>query len=234
LCFFYGKAERIMPRIRLDDISNLKDPLNNDSFEFVIPFMPGSFTNSALDMRLKCQSVSIPGFSTQPIEVNLFGHMAKFRGDIVSSRQITVTFIEDSNFDSYRTLREWFKVMVNPPSGDGKLKKEYARRAILNIFDATGKIAVAFIYTNVFIESVETGEMQGASSEPLIVNVTFSYDFVDYEVFSLNQLGSEALRLVRGLRAPIDKMVDKLKENTKNIVMSKVEQAKNFPFLKRK
>lgn len=219
-----------MPSIKYNDLDTIKDPILNDKFEFVFPSIPGSFINASMDLRIKCQSVSVPGFSTQPIEVQMFGHAAKFRGGAESSRQISATFIVDSSFDTYNAFREWFGYTIDSDTGDAKGdKKDYSKRAILNIYDATGKLAIVFIFNNVFIETAEVGEVQSAGSDPMIMTMTFSYDYVDYQIISLNSLGSRAIGLFRNLVTnTIDKIKDKIMDNLTNSIKAKITQAKNL------
>lgn len=166
-----------MRRVSLTDVRSVPDIQSKEHFNFVVGSTPGGSTDRGL--HLKCNNVQFPGVSNEPIVVNLWGHQVKHRGKKVSSQQMQVSYFEDSSFKSTKALRAWHNAVVNSESGTSiGTKYVYAVQAKLYFYDHMGRVAYENSIVNMFPESVDGFEMSGDASAPLLIQVTFAYDYV--------------------------------------------------------
>lgn len=164
-----------MARIAWSEVDALPDILSTDGYALVLGSIPGA--GMATDLTIKCQNVSIPGFSTEAYEVALHGFVKRFRGRKMFPRQLTATFYEDSNFATLNKLRNWSEFVAGAESGTSQgYQADYSVDAVLYIYDTTGREINRTFIEHVYPQDVPDVQLDSTSSQGMIISVTFSYD----------------------------------------------------------
>lgn len=164
-----------MSRISFTQINSLPDILDASAFELVMGNIP--LAGGTQDLTLKCQQVSIPGYSNEAFEALLHGHVLKFRGRKMYPRTLSVTFLEDSTFATWNKLKLWDEFIAGTDSGNSQAFKEiYTINPSLVIYNTIGAVASTIKFENFFIQEVSDVQLDGTSSQALNVQAMFSYD----------------------------------------------------------
>jgi hypothetical protein len=82
---------------------------------------PASFTVSIERMpnvEFFCQSVSIPGLSTQPVELNSPTRAFYSQGDRLSYDDLNMSFIVDEEMNNYQEVLRWLEGIASPETTD--------------------------------------------------------------------------------------------------------------------
>lgn len=164
-----------MPRISYSQVNSLPDILDQTAFELVLGSIP--LAGNADSLTLKCQNVSIPGMSTEAYEAMLHGYVKRFRGRKMYPRQLTAAFYEDMTFDTLNKFRAWSEAVVGTESGNSQgYQADYSINAYLFVYDTTGREIAVHTMERFYPQDVPDIQMDGSSSGPVSVSITFSYD----------------------------------------------------------
>lgn len=164
-----------MSRISFAQVNAIADPLDQSAFELLIGNVP--IAGATLDLTVKCQTVSIPGMSTEVFETMLHGHVIKVRGRKVYPRTLTTTMIEDSQFATHNKLRQWSEFIAGTESGNSQgFRSEYAVDAQLIVYNTKGDPISRTIFENFFPQEISDTQLDGSSSAVVSVSTTWSYD----------------------------------------------------------
>ena len=169
-----------MGRITFQQINNLPDTLDSNAFELLLGVLPGS--GNSLPLTLKCQTVSIPGFSNEAFESNLHGYVKKFRGRKMFSRTLSVTYLEVSDGSTYKALKSWDEYIAGSRSGNsGGFQIDYSVQSSLVIYNTIGNVASRINFVNMFLQEVSDIQLDGNSSQPMQVSATLSFDQIEVD-----------------------------------------------------
>lgn len=127
--------------------------------------------------KFYAKSLSIPKFSVDTITMPYLKKKFLFAGKDSSDHLLTVTFWDDEAFSIYNYMRDWYKRLDMPYTGQGLHKSNYTRSIQIKMKDTTD------IATTKKIElkrafPTEIGEVQLSYESGNIVefSVTFAYD----------------------------------------------------------
>ena len=164
-----------MARIAFAQVNAISDPLDQTSFELLIGNVP--IAGATLDLTVKCQTVSIPGMSTEAFETMLHGHVIKTRGRKMYPRTLSTTMIEDSTFATINKLRQWSEFIAGTETGNSQgFRLEYAVDAQLIVYNTKGDPINRTVFENFFPQEISDVNLDGSSSAVVSVPVTWSYD----------------------------------------------------------
>lgn len=164
-----------MPRISFEQVNSVPDILDQTGFELVMGAIP--LAGGSEDLTIKCQNVSIPGFSTEAFEAMMHGHVKRFRGRKMYPRQLNATFYEDSRFLTHTKLRQWMEFIAGSESGNSQgFQDEYSVIAELRVYNTVGQIISNNRMEGFFPQDVPDVQLDGSASQGVSVAVTFSYD----------------------------------------------------------
>ena len=164
-----------MARVSYSESAAIPDILDAVAFNLIFGTLPN--TGNTEHLTVKCQSVSIPGFSNEKFDVTLHGNTHSFRGRKMYPKTLTCQFVEDSTFATQNALRAWHEYIAGTESNNSQgYKADYAVDASLVVYDTTGVVAATHKLTAVFPNDVSDVNLSGESSAAMIVSATFSYD----------------------------------------------------------
>jgi hypothetical protein len=167
--------------ISFSQVNTLPDIMDQQNFVLYLNSIPNWGDTSGL--TLKCLNASLPGVGMEKMPVPLHGHELNFRGRKTFPRTLSVSYYEDSNFDTHKALRSWNEFTVGTISGNSQgYKNEYAVDGFLDTEDTTGKVVSRYTFVNMMIEDISDTQVDGSSSAPMIVAVTFSYDIATLDL----------------------------------------------------
>lgn len=171
-----------MARVSLDDILGLPDILSGDAFYLAITAVPGD-GGDLTNLALKCLNATIAGFSNEKMQVALHSHQRSFRGRGIQPQSLSVTYYEDQTFDTWKIIKSWHEFVVGTTSGNSQgFLKDYSSTGTLEVYDHVGDVIHTMTYYNIFPTDVGDLSLDGSSSSPLQVSVTFSYDYTESDI----------------------------------------------------
>lgn len=166
-----------MKRHTLEDISQIKDPLQTYNFGLIIPNVPGG--GDSYQLSLRAQSTAIPGITIEPALVALRGMELVYAGRPVYSHNLPFNYIEARDIKSRQALLRWFYKARDFRGGNavGAYKEDYATTADLELYDDTGKVVRTVRLFGVFPTALEDIQTDSQSSTVALMTGTFSYDY---------------------------------------------------------
>lgn len=172
-----------MARITLNDVNRLPDPLLGNSFTLFISRVTG-MSRGVSNLPIKLQSFNIPPYANESYEIKFAGHKVKHRGALDQQLSINCLFTEDVLVDTYATIYEWHKMVVDPLSGNSfaRLKASYSCEAWLETYDQTGRLISVHRFEDFYPERVEEIQLDGSQSIGVTVGVTFAFSTMSYNV----------------------------------------------------
>lgn len=164
-----------MSRISFEQVNSIPDVLDQSAFELVLGSIP--IAGGSQDLTIKCQNVSIPGFSNEAFEAMMHGHVKRFRGRKMYPRQLSATFYEDSRFLTHTKLRQWHEFIAGSESNNSQgFQDEYSVVAELRVYNTVGDLISTNRIEGFFPQDVPDVQLDGSASQGVSVAVTFSYD----------------------------------------------------------
>lgn len=164
-----------MARISFAQVDSVPDILSAEAFELILGNIP--LAGGSTDLTIKCQNVSQPGMSTEAFEAAMAGHVKRFRGRKMYSRQVTAAFWEDSTFATLNKLRQWSEYVAGSESGNSQgYQGDYSITGLLVAYDTTGRAINRTQFIHMFPQDIPDVQHDGSSSTGMSVSVTFSYD----------------------------------------------------------
>lgn len=170
-----------MSRISITDVRSLPDALTDNGFNFYLTNIPGASSKSTSNLLIRCQAVSIAGEDNQPINVAIAGHVIQQRGMRGQSHQLQVSFYETVDMAVLYALRAWHEYVVGTRSGNStSYQNDYKiNAATLDILDTTGVVVDTTLYYGLFITGIGEIQLNGAQSQAILVQASFSYDWTE-------------------------------------------------------
>ena len=173
---------------------SVPDIISNDQFDLIFGTIPGA--GSAKSIRVKCQTVTIPGTETAQIPVRMWGFQTNFIGNTkFSSYTFNAAFYEDRNAGSYIQLKSWENVQTNGSTGSSAGRRSsISTTASIILYDAVGRAAMVLVANNVWLQNLNELQLSSDSSTPAMVGASFSFDRMRLAsgVGVLNELLDEA------------------------------------------
>ena len=173
----------------LPTISTGLDSVRSYQFEcrFVLPTTPtaGRRTGTSLQLTTAAKQVSPIGGATDDIVVDRLNDKVYYPGKF-TPEPLTITFDNQLTAGTTPALWEWFTTTYNPLTGDGA-QKAYAgslrkaiRLEIVELDTNNQPVGIVGLY-GVFPTGVKFSEKNYATNEFATIEVTFRYDFINYE-----------------------------------------------------
>lgn len=125
-------------------------------------------------------TISLPQMAVGHIQARILGHSIGFRGGLSFENIISVSILEVSNGANTRSLTNWHNMVRNRADGTSKLKAEYAKDGILEIYNTVGSPAMIFKLYNMFPVVIQYPEFS-EQSIPAEYQVQFNTDYVELE-----------------------------------------------------
>ena len=169
-----------MPKVTFDELSTTGDPLLDDNFEiiFTIPSgIPGLSASDAGLFRLFVKTGVLPGYTLDEVLKEAFGHQMRFVGKKTFSGSISIEFNENSEMAMYKRLKAWGDFMKGSKTQLGAFKKQYATKAVVNVFKQDGSTSGTYNIINVWPGQLPDLSFSGGA-QGMTISVDFKYDIV--------------------------------------------------------
>lgn len=140
-----------------------------------VDFAPGLQWDTTL--RLALASFSLPKNETQPQMIPYLNEVRKFAGQTMFA-DINVTFHDYVERQTASVLWAWRFKIHDPRTGIRGLKSEYARQGYIEQFAPDGTRTIRYECFNIWPASVDFGEIDMASDEPIRIGCNFVVDKV--------------------------------------------------------
>lgn len=165
-----------MSHVSLDEINQQPDAMDSEHFKVMFGNIPGA--GDSRPMTINCQTAVIPGFTLEQMEVGLHGHTVRYVGKRTFSGQMSIGFVENSAMDIQKRLRRWAEYAKGTRSATAEgYKADYALTVEIQVMDVTGKIVDELTVFGVWPTDVPETQLDGQSSQAMLVQASFSYDY---------------------------------------------------------
>ena len=164
-------------RPSLDRTNTLPDMLSGEAFELLMGSLPSG--DDSDDLTLKVLNTSIPGFSTESMEVNLNSQVLRFRGRKMYPRSLSVTFVDDVTASTMNKLQQWGEFIVGTYTANSEgYKSDYSVHADLVLYDTTGSEVKRWTMWYFFLQDIGDTSLSSENTTAVNITATFSYDFM--------------------------------------------------------
>jgi hypothetical protein len=166
--------------VEITEVRALTEVLKPYQFEIVIPEIPGGAGDPPDIVSLRCTSMTLPGRSIEPAQYALGGgHEVVDAGRTTFSRQWSVQLVESIDTGILQAIEGWQKLCFNQVTGIQSTSDEYKRDFDVNLLRNDGSVSLTRRYFGAF--PLELGDLNfdHSSSEPITVDVTWSFDYWD-------------------------------------------------------
>lgn len=177
------------PGETLPKISTKLDSVRSYQFEVRFFGVPQEFINSQQVLTAAAKQVSPIGGSTDEIVVDRLNDKMYYPGKF-SPEAVTITFDNQLLSQTTPTLWNWFKTIYDPitgdstklaaPGGPGNKSFKASKMTVLELDNTNEPHAYIEMY-GVYPTGVRFSEKNYATNDFSTVEVTFRYDFVDYD-----------------------------------------------------
>lgn len=176
--------------VTLSNVMALPDILDAVRMNLMISPVPGVISNKEVqELYIKSVAITPPVTRIGQVRVGLLGHYTSWRGMADNGNTFSATFYEDSKGYTVYALTKWREICCTTENTNSKRKTDYARTASIEAYDTAGKIAYRIKMTGVWPMMV-TSPPSAESSTAARVDVQFSFDFSDLEVYNQQSMHS--------------------------------------------
>lgn len=177
------------PGKKLPKISTKLDSVRAYQFEVRFYGLPQEYTNVQRDLTAAAKQVSPVGGSVDDIVVDRLNDKVFYPGKF-TPENVTITFDNQLLSDTSPALWNWFKTIYDPitgdmtkltaPGGPGGRSFKAQKMTILELDNTNEPHAYIELY-GVYPTSVRFSEKNYATNDFSTIEVSFRYDFIDYD-----------------------------------------------------
>lgn len=128
-------------------------------------------------LNLICESVDLPTSSNQSFEVNIRGHKVKNAGIQTYAGTFSATLVETTSSPVSRLIREWKDLTWRANVGSQVVADEYKSNIIVKRFSTNDALLWVYYVIGCYVEDSNLGTLDGATSDAMKPQITFSYDY---------------------------------------------------------
>lgn len=188
---------RTLPRI-----SSELDSVRSYQFECRFTLPNGNGTIASTQLTTAAKQVGPIGGTTDDIVVDRLNDKVFYPGKF-APEPLTITFDNQLLTRSSPVLWEWFTTTYNPMTGDGPQNTRIGgfkalKLDILELNTDSEPVSIIGLY-GVFPTGIKFSEKNYSTNEFSTIEVTFRYDFLDYQKSAVNGFVSRAVDWVRSL-----------------------------------
>ena len=173
-----------------DKISLIHEPQRNYMFDFAV-FETSDSGLFSSEMKTYVKSLEVPSQSRDPIIVDYMDTKIVFAGKDSGSHSFTVTLWDDESMTVHDYMHKWFQLTGDHKYGQGANKKDYVKNVDINYRDVSDIVSTGTInIRNVFPTEIGAISMSYEDSSILEMQVTFSFDHIEFGDFLENISGT--------------------------------------------
>ena len=180
-------------------------------------------------LRFQVRISNLPGFSTEETEIFWMRHKIKVAGKGSYPGTLAMTFEEmvGANNSAYKWLYDWRQMYHNHLDGTGVCQKTYkCDKVIIAPLTTENAEAFAIELRGVYPTEVSDVPLDYSSTDPMRIEVTFSYDYWVHKASSTSPVVNN--KTVDGVFNDVSSVAKKAKDALE--VVRKINIPK-FPFL---
>ena len=129
--------------------------------------------------RIRCQAVTLPGVTFDPVDVEAHGIKLRFRGRRTYSNQFTATFIENVDYTTYSLFKQWHMLALSWTNNTGVSSAVYKVPCTITAYDDPGNTVFEETLYGVWPQEVADISYDGSGSDYVKPEVTFAFDYKD-------------------------------------------------------
>jgi hypothetical protein len=170
-----------MPKVNLDEVISIADPLLSDNYELTFPDLPAAIVQGGADrsLRIQCKTATLPGSTIEEVLIEVFGHKVRHAGQRLVSGSMAVAYAENAQMTIYNILSQWSDACRAMETQGCLTKDEYGVDAIFRVFAQDGTTEVAsYKISGCWPKTLPELSFDGTSAQALQIDTEFSYDNV--------------------------------------------------------
>lgn len=161
----------------IEDVRNLGEPLRSYQFRLTFADPVGM---SAINLRMRCTSLTLPGSSIEETVASVKGHEIRFAGLRKFSGSWNTSFIEYADNAMLRGLDEWMKACNDPVAGITGNSDDYKRNALVEMLDNAGNPVSTRRIHGIWPSDYPDLNLDDNSSEQIKFDVPWKYDYWEF------------------------------------------------------
>lgn len=165
-----------MARSSLYDAQAVADPAQSWNFDLFLPSIPGSSDTRALTW--KCMSTGLPGFSFDKVPVPLHGTELIYAGRKIFSHTFQSVFMEASDWSTRSQFYAWSESTRSWINNSGTFASSYKVNAQIVVYNDLPQVSRTINVMGMWPETVADVALDGAQSNLISLDITWSYDYV--------------------------------------------------------
>ena len=166
-----------MSRSSLQNVLSLPDAAQTWNFDLFFPSIPGMA--NTMELTYKCQTSALPGFSLDPVQIDLHGVTKKEAGRAVYQHTFTANFLEVVDFSTRAAFRNWREMIRSWKMNTGSVVAAYKVNGQAVMYDNTGAPTLVINIFGMWPEAVQDVSLESSSSTAMLLDITFSFDYTD-------------------------------------------------------
>lgn len=169
-----------MARVSHSDVMSLPDAAQAWNWTLFIPSLPGgSGLSVSQGLTIKCKTTAIPTSKIAAVKIDLAGVSKQEAGPAQYDHAFTTQFLETVDFETVRAFRAWRDHMRSWKNNTGTDSSSYKRKLELDLFDNAPNVGMSMALVGAFPTEIQEIQLDGASTEALFIQVTWSFDHLD-------------------------------------------------------
>lgn len=153
--------------------SRFEPQRSNNGILRIFDFNFGGFGGEALELAVK--TFPLPKSTTNVTEIDFINQKRKFPGKTTYD-DLSVTFNDYIDGGTARALAIWREAVKGSRQGRIGLKSQIAKDGAAILFAPDGTRTRAWDYKGIWPSTDDFGDIDYASDEPVIINITFTID----------------------------------------------------------
>lgn len=162
-------------------ITGLQDDALSSQYQIIFPLgIPGGGDAQLLSLRMD-QPLDIPNRTAAQYEVVFQGiKIPKTSYNEETTKQITLSFRQDTNWLVYRALDNWFRLVLNEETGTGSVEKDTRVPMVAQFFGPNKEVKAQIRFNDIKIFDIKLTTFDHTSPDPVRVEAQFIYSFQEF------------------------------------------------------
>jgi hypothetical protein len=132
---------------------------------------------SSEDINLRCESVTLPSISIEPVTIQIRGHKVFQPGIIDYGGTFSLTIIETIDNKISDMIKGWREACWEVDTGKGKPKADIEANIKLERLDNEDNTIWTYELIGCWLQSVDGLTLDSTTSDPMRVTLTLQYDY---------------------------------------------------------
>jgi len=188
------------------------EPQRQNSGFLYVPLIDGIVINDPKVLALAIDTLRLPSYGTEDIQVGYFNEFVSFAGKSVFD-DIDMTIKDFVDGDGMLAIDKWFNQVYSPGNGEMEMAYTIKKDAYAVIYDTAGENMRYYLLKGCFPSHIARGDLDQNTSDYVRITVTFSVDRV-VPWFMEGKLGSGAAKYLPGGTSPLN-LTDAVSKLTK-------------------